>query len=441
MSLRWIFSAMTLRRGVGEFARAERGSVTLQVLLMSIALLGTTGLVLDSGRLYSRHTAMQAYTDAMALAGAAELDGQVDSISRARAAMVGLGDNPYLSKFDSQGNEFKINNIYFFTDLNASSGTSIEMQTLVDSEGFVILDEAEPDQQAAAKYVAVEAVQWRIGTLVGPLQSIVSTPPQGQNWNSEKDGNVVADGSQIDAYVTENSAAEPIPDEIPVQTVAVATLVQQTCAELSTLVLCNPWEQEVGSDTYENQTITGRTIRYFAPNFDALGLDPQRVTPALTGSSLSAIPTPWEYDERNQLHLLVEPQELDPAGVCGLDFVLGFTPSGDDDADEANPDYMKARDRCLLARARPERVCFANTIGVRPAPGDITLEGLNVAFDFWLPPFDALLDAGTGGQIVPNTGSGVPLAAFFEPDDNVLHRWLPVDWRFDNTVAILADGI
>lgn len=151
MSLRWIFSAMTLRRGLGEFARAERGSVTLQVLLMSIALLGTTGLVLDSGRLYSRHTAMQAYTDAMALAGAAELDGQPDSISRARAAMVGLGDNPYLSKFDSQGNEFKINNIYFFTDLNASSGTSIEMQTLVDSAGFVILDESEADRTMPGK--------------------------------------------------------------------------------------------------------------------------------------------------------------------------------------------------------------------------------------------------------------------------------------------------
>ncbi len=88
-----------MRRGARGFRRDERGSVTLQMIFFSLMLLGTTALVLDSGRLYTQHSQMQAFADQMALAAANELDGQEDSIPRALNAVFGQsGQLPYLAK-------------------------------------------------------------------------------------------------------------------------------------------------------------------------------------------------------------------------------------------------------------------------------------------------------------------------------------------------------
>ncbi len=394
-----------------DYRKAEGGSVTLQVLFMSIALFGSTGLVLDSGRLYSKHTQMQAFTDQMALAAANELDGKTDSISRARAAVEGLSGSTYLSKFDSSGNEFTVDQIAFYTDFPPADRTTTgpgnlttPYHALGNAADFMIIDESDPDNARAAQFVAVVAQQWKVGNLVGPLSRLIT--PTGNVGNTCNGG---------------DCPESEIPLETDVKTVAVATLQQITCADISNLVLCNPWEDEV-VDSYDTQTVPGRTVRYFAPNFERALVDAQQVT----GGSFSqgVIGSLWDYDERNQIHLLSDPI-ADPAGICGLDFVLGFTRSGDDETDLDTLEYLEARDRCLLARARSETLCFENTIGVRPAPGPLLLEGVNVAFDIWLPPMDEMLNVGIGDQTVPNTG-GLELAWFFEPDQNVYTRWMTV---------------
>ena len=76
-------------RPVGAFLRDERGAMTILALMMTVMLLGFGALVVDIGRLYNLHSQMQSYVDQVALAAAAELDGQPGAIERARRA-VGL---------------------------------------------------------------------------------------------------------------------------------------------------------------------------------------------------------------------------------------------------------------------------------------------------------------------------------------------------------------
>ncbi|MEE8084984.1 MAG: pilus assembly protein TadG-related protein, partial [Alphaproteobacteria bacterium] len=54
--------------------------------LVSAVLIGFGALVVDLGRLFTLQTELQNAADVAALAGAAELDGQSDAITRARAA-------------------------------------------------------------------------------------------------------------------------------------------------------------------------------------------------------------------------------------------------------------------------------------------------------------------------------------------------------------------
>ncbi len=75
--------------GPAAIIRDERGTVAIQALIFSILLFGTTGLVLDAGRVYAMHSQMQAYADQVALAAANELDGHDDAIERAGLAAFG----------------------------------------------------------------------------------------------------------------------------------------------------------------------------------------------------------------------------------------------------------------------------------------------------------------------------------------------------------------
>ena len=67
--------------------------MTILALMMTVMLLGFGALVADIGRLYNLHSQMQSYVDQVALAAAAELDGEADAITRATRAALGDGTN------------------------------------------------------------------------------------------------------------------------------------------------------------------------------------------------------------------------------------------------------------------------------------------------------------------------------------------------------------
>src|SRR5215831_2228170 len=89
---------MTYRGPVAAFARQFLrdcdGVVLPYVAIMLGVIIGLSALALDGGRLMSVQTQLQNGADALALAGAAELDRRPDSIIRARSAIQDLIKNP-----------------------------------------------------------------------------------------------------------------------------------------------------------------------------------------------------------------------------------------------------------------------------------------------------------------------------------------------------------
>jgi hypothetical protein len=76
-----------------RLARDDRGAVLIYVSIALTVFMGFAALVIDGGRLFTLDTEMQSAADALALAGAAELDGNADAITRADAAMTDLVQN------------------------------------------------------------------------------------------------------------------------------------------------------------------------------------------------------------------------------------------------------------------------------------------------------------------------------------------------------------
>lgn len=71
----------------GRFFRNEGGYALALTLIMLPAFMGLALLIIDVGRGNNAHSDQAAAVDALALAGARELDGGVDAIMRAKAAM------------------------------------------------------------------------------------------------------------------------------------------------------------------------------------------------------------------------------------------------------------------------------------------------------------------------------------------------------------------
>ncbi|CCF00668.1 conserved hypothetical protein (plasmid) [Sinorhizobium fredii HH103] len=84
---------MLLRKAIKRFLDDNRGYVIALTLISMPLLLGFSLLVIDVGRTGNLHTDLQNAVDAMALAGARELDGRDDAMSRADAAIEALANS------------------------------------------------------------------------------------------------------------------------------------------------------------------------------------------------------------------------------------------------------------------------------------------------------------------------------------------------------------
>ena len=81
------------RRAMGRFGRDRRGAVLIYVSLLLPVLVGLSLLAVDASRLYNLHSTLQKAAEALALAGAAELDRKPDAITRADAAIANMVAN------------------------------------------------------------------------------------------------------------------------------------------------------------------------------------------------------------------------------------------------------------------------------------------------------------------------------------------------------------
>ncbi len=385
------------RRVAAAFRRDEHGSVAIQSIIFSMLLFGSAGLVLDTGRVYIAHSQMQAFADQMAIAAANELDGHDDALERSTAAVFGIEGRSFLAKAGIEVGGFKVASLEFFSGTQASGLPQNNMAGAYPPEAKLAeavdgkLDvtdgdavEAANDATVAVVNVTEKEVQSAVAHMAATVTKIaVATGIAG------KDDELFATGFRIAAT-------------------AAASMERRSCAALSTLVLCNPWEDASDSPLLVPKddpawSVPGRSLAYFAPNFAARGA-PE--TPQVTPNTASIFP--WSL--RNQLFRLTSPT-ANSAGLCSADYLLAL--ASEDASGDGAPDYLAARDRCLMARAHAETVCWGPgaPMVIAPADGDMVTRALNIIFDNWLQPFEQAL---TTDLVIGATG--LFRTQYFEPD-------------------------
>jgi Flp pilus assembly protein TadG len=115
---------------VRRFRNDESGIVLPYVAMTLAVVIGLAALALDGGRLMSMQTQMQNAADALALAGAAELDRRPDSIIRAEAAIRGLLANPINGA--GAGQVAQVDTITFLSSLPTSDDLPITTRNLTE---------------------------------------------------------------------------------------------------------------------------------------------------------------------------------------------------------------------------------------------------------------------------------------------------------------------
>ena len=110
--------------------RDRRGTVLPYVAMMLAVIVGLAALAIDGSRLMSVQTQLQNAADALALAGAAELDRRPDSIIRAEAAIRGLIANPVTGAGIEQVAE--VSSVDFLRSLPPSDDLPITTVNLTD---------------------------------------------------------------------------------------------------------------------------------------------------------------------------------------------------------------------------------------------------------------------------------------------------------------------
>jgi hypothetical protein len=198
------------RAALGAFARAEDGAMTVLALIMTVMLLGFGALVADIGRLYNLHSQMQSYVDQVALAAAAELDGEADAIERATRAALGDGANPAMVRdvqnFAVGDAELAIEAPEFYSALPADNAPGYEAALAA----FATTDPLE------ARFVRIRATPRQENFFLMPL--------------------VAAIGAGVGADVATTATAEAQ---------AIGGFTREVC-NAPPLMICNPYEMDDG---------------------------------------------------------------------------------------------------------------------------------------------------------------------------------------------------
>jgi hypothetical protein len=148
--------AGAIARSAGRFLRDTEGVILPYVAVLLVVIVGVAVLGLDGARYESLQTQLQKGADALALAGAAELNGRSDSITRATAAIDGTGSAVLVTNSSFfGGSNVAVSSTCFLSSLPAGTVTSLG----------TCLTTSASDQQRA-KYVQVVVQPVTIGTIL-----------------------------------------------------------------------------------------------------------------------------------------------------------------------------------------------------------------------------------------------------------------------------------
>ncbi|UWP87850.1 pilus assembly protein TadG-related protein [Aliiroseovarius crassostreae] len=212
-----------------RFLKDTDGYVLVLTLLFLPVFLGMAVLVIDISRGNNAHSDLQAAADALALAGAVELDGGSDAITRAKAAMENVD-----------------NTVHFLGNDANNMQTVLEYEDVADNEFTVIfLRDIPPNDH----------------------------DPIDQAW---VDANFTTDGTDAeyvyvsarseDLYSIFSSVLKPLIRTVPVRANAVA-MSQSAVCDVPPLFICNPFEGEGITDlqtAFSNGLLHGRILKLHA---------------------------------------------------------------------------------------------------------------------------------------------------------------------------------
>ena len=340
---------------VSRFAQDVRAVVAIQVVIFSVVLLTATGMLIDFGRAYAAHSKLQGIADKLTLAAADQLDRSPTAIQDANLAITNLAAQ--IASAPSNGEvTFQIDEVFYLSG-EPQFGAQLNVDAL---RAFPIVT----TDPLAATHVVVKA---RPSTVRFSLLRL-----------------------NIDGTDTESVS------DVTFSAGAVATRQEIICGPISTLVMCNPFEND--PDTFADALENGAGAHFLATvDLDDMG-EPQLLA----------------ADNRIRLGLLKDPVNTvgaDPYQVCSGAGLSMFQGAGwgsfDTGADDIPPEEIsddgwtypttseeleRLRDICLLAMVDNGLQCVGSQVLVKAAvPGDV-VTGINTIFDLWDAPMDRVLN-------------------------------------------------
>lgn len=336
-----------------------------QVVMFSVLLFGTSGVVLDFGRVYSEHSIMQSYTDQAALAAAAELDRQPDSIDRAVNAVFGgldsegndIGAPLTKTAVFSSGadNQFNISHLVFLSDLANDAGAQSSMTGIQSDIVYVAFADGGSNGNAGtaaleAKYVIAVAEERSVSnTLISLINSGAETAAASSNV---------------------------------VRTVAAATRRNNYCGEFSNLVMCSRQSEMTGSHPSGSASADYELGEFME---------------AFEGARYVHIADKNSGTETHRLYRRSNPALASVAtlqSICNDGSLMPGATYG-----EAHGKTELYHAICHLAAATPRDHCIGDTLEIVRAEPEAITTALNVAFDKWdFPISEALNWEGTSQQ-------------------------------------------
>jgi Flp pilus assembly protein TadG len=116
-----------LLSSLGKLTKDEEGSVIIWFTVVLVVIMGMIGLALDGGAYFHLNSDLQELADAAAVAGAAELNGASDAITRATdKAQTLLSNDPHWSNVARSG--LQITTPTFYSSLNPDTVTTVAAQ-------------------------------------------------------------------------------------------------------------------------------------------------------------------------------------------------------------------------------------------------------------------------------------------------------------------------
>lgn len=304
------------------FAHEERGAATVLVVVLFVLMIAFAGLIVDVGRIMNIHSQASSYVDRVALAVAAELDGESGAMARGVRSGVGdATDGPLVPpgfRFSLSGdNAVGVNKMWFMSAIGPDA-----------------------DDPYARSPLAGDSVvcEW--------------TP--GGGFNCDPYGFTVAQADAVAAFVlveatteTENFIMFPIArvfapgmaSQASVSPQAVAGFTREVC-NVPPLAICNPYENPTGGGAFN--PIVGQQILL---KTKGAGAD-------------------WAPGNFGLLQMFSDAG----GGLCN-----GAAGSA-------------AFIRCVLSLENPNTRCISTRVNTAPGEKQTIHNGLNVRFDLYNPP-------------------------------------------------------